>query len=400
MEIRLPSKKVITRPHNLIHKIELHPPDAREPDPSRNTSERTQPEEAPNHPPRHPMVTRSKARLIPNAVLLCFSILLTIPSASSMNTRCPDEVNINKTVLYATSCVSKGIAIARYEQMKKETMCWFPVSCPMGHVRFDVSTAPTHLTLCGDACKCPQWTNSCSFSISSRTALSNLEHIPQHLREYKPDYVCSFSLKSTCDSTKKIGFFNQVQLFDDNLLLIEELTVSIKDYLDKYDFVCVDRKGWMRRPNRHITGTSHFCEKHECRSNARLFCAYDSPLALLVIDESQDGEDGSIPIKAWGTVMKPYYGYPAKSTTTRLSTQLTLQIVDKNHNSSTDQRKATRISVECIKGGLLFSAQITIDILNACINDYCVYISNVMTQSVLFPTPSSCTTISSLFRPL
>ncbi|XGW33970.1 hypothetical protein V3C99_018035 [Haemonchus contortus] len=204
VEIRLPSRKIITRPHNLIYKLELRPPDASKQQSSSTNPPRSQPDDDSRQLQRHPMITRSKAKLLSNAALVfyCFSIL-TFHMVSSMNTRCPEDTSFNRTILYATNCVSNGIAVARYDQMDNYTLCWFPVSCPIGHIRFDVSAAPA--SLCGDSCKCPRWTNTCSFNRGSKTTFPKLKNFPQHLRQYHPDYVCSFNLTSTCDARKRIG---------------------------------------------------------------------------------------------------------------------------------------------------------------------------------------------------
>ncbi|KAK6761926.1 hypothetical protein RB195_022861 [Necator americanus] len=334
------------------------------------------------------MITRSKARLISSSTLLCLTILFSAHVITAINTRCPEEININKTLFYATTSTSKGIAIARYEHIGKEVMCWFPIHCPLGHIRFEQSTLHTSSTLCGETCKCPQWATSCSFSTGSSTTISGLEMIPQALREYRPSYVCSFNFSSDCDSTKKMEIFNQIQLFEDNILVVEKLTLSIKDYLDKYDFVCVDRKGWRRRPNRYMTGTSLFCEKHECRQNACLFCTYDSPLALLVIDESQDATLGSIPIKAWGSVMKVYYEYQAISLTSKTNEETNRHVLadttSRNFTSSA-QEETLLSSIECIQGGLSILSEITFDVLEACIRQYCVFAQKVRDQPIIFP---------------
>ncbi|RCN34275.1 hypothetical protein ANCCAN_19885 [Ancylostoma caninum] len=127
VDIQLPSKKIITRPNNLVYKLEI----------SQDTTPAQRPE--PPQPPiagssHHPMMTRSKARLISSSTLL-----------------------YKQTLLYATTSTSKGIAIVRCEYIRKEVMCWFPIHCPMGHIRFEQSTLHTSSTLCGKTCKCPQW---------------------------------------------------------------------------------------------------------------------------------------------------------------------------------------------------------------------------------------------------
>uniref|UniRef100_A0A7I4Z6J3 Integrase catalytic domain-containing protein n=1 Tax=Haemonchus contortus TaxID=6289 RepID=A0A7I4Z6J3_HAECO len=126
VEIRLPSRKIITRPHNLVYKLELRPPDASKQQSSSNNPTRSQPDDDSRQLQRHPMTTRSKAKIVSNVALLfcCFSIL-TFHTVSSMNSRCPDDTSFNRTILYATNYVSKGIAVARYNQMDNYTLCCF-----------------------------------------------------------------------------------------------------------------------------------------------------------------------------------------------------------------------------------------------------------------------------------
>ncbi|KAK6026791.1 hypothetical protein OSTOST_07223 [Ostertagia ostertagi] len=363
VEIRLPSKKIITRPNCLIHKLEIPPTEP--------------PDEVSENPPattavpqtstsRHPMITRSKSRI--NPMFLCLSILMLLFQPSSMiDTRCPEDLDVNKTILYASNCVSKGIAIAKYTVENEERMCWFPVFCPVGHIRFELLSTysrPSRSTLCGEACQCPNWTTSCSYSRSDKTATSELKFIPKRLLNYHPKQVCSFQPSPKCASVKKLGIFNQIQLFDNSLLLVEEITVSIKDYLDKYDFICIDKKGWRRHLlDRLLTGTSYFCEKHKCHSNARLFCTYDNPIAVYVINDTANIFKGNIPIKAWGPVIKSYYEY---STNTPLP----------DTNSTSDAltlHKSSFISAYCTKGGLNLKCNSHHDVVEACSNHYCIF---------------------------
>uniref|UniRef100_A0A0N4W499 DUF5641 domain-containing protein n=1 Tax=Haemonchus placei TaxID=6290 RepID=A0A0N4W499_HAEPC len=144
------------------------------------------------------------------------------------------------SILFATECTPKRIAIARYEQANKSVVVWFPINCRFADVRFDASK-PTVPTLCGKKYKCPDSTDSCSFSSSSRTAISEIDLMPSSIKNTTPTYVCSFNYNSSCDPVKRMGVFNQMQLFDDSVLLVEELTITIKDYIDRNDFVCLDR---------------------------------------------------------------------------------------------------------------------------------------------------------------
>ncbi|KAL6731221.1 hypothetical protein Aduo_002110 [Ancylostoma duodenale] len=211
------------------------------------------------------MVTRSNARLNVNAITPCVSIIFFAQVAFAFNTRCPSEISIKKTILYATNCAKEGIAIARYSHQKEERMCWFPVSCPLGATRSEYPYK-NGSTLCGKTCECPKWATSCSFSDSDGISFSELDMIPQSIRNYKPK-------QTFCASIKKDGK-------DDHK----------NQSLERHDF----------------------CEKHLCAPKAKLFCAYDNPLAMLVINDIESPT--SIPIKAWGTITKLYFGFPAKVT--------------------------------------------------------------------------------------
>ncbi|EPB78661.1 Pao retrotransposon peptidase [Ancylostoma ceylanicum] len=356
VDIRLPSKKVITRPLNLVYNLEvssMHQQDERD---NSNQGQSQQ-----NAPTGHHMVTRSKARLNVNAITLCVSIFFA-QAAFAFNTRCPNEISINKTILYATNCAKEGIAIARYSHQKEERMCWFPVSCPLGAIRSGYPYK-NGSTLCGKTCECPKWATSCSFSDSDRISFSELDMIPLSIRNYKPKQVCSFNASPKCDHKKQVGHFHQVQLFDQNLLLVEELTISIKEYIDETDFLCIDRKGWKRRAQKSITGTSRFCEKHLCAPKAKLFCAYDNPLAMLVINDTESST--SIPIKAWGTITKFYFGFPTKLTEAK--------------------KDVDAINKSCSKGGISIQSNTTFDVAEVCIHHYCVFLKGITSQTVLFP---------------
>ncbi|XGW34579.1 hypothetical protein V3C99_018485 [Haemonchus contortus] len=144
VEIRLPSRKVITRPHNLIYKMEI---------PHTNEVPSSTPPPLSSSSSTHPMITRSKARHYFASLVL---MMTCIQLVNTINTRCPEEMNVKKFIIYATSCVSQGIAIARYKTSTKEQFCWFPVTCPHGAIRFKGPDRPNP-SLCGERCKCPPW---------------------------------------------------------------------------------------------------------------------------------------------------------------------------------------------------------------------------------------------------
>ncbi|ETN80922.1 hypothetical protein NECAME_17965 [Necator americanus] len=55
-------------------------------------------------------------------------------------------------------------------------------------------------------------------------------------------------LLSTILKMKKIGTFNHVELYDGTLLIVPELHIAIKEYLDPEDFVCFDLQGSEQSP--------------------------------------------------------------------------------------------------------------------------------------------------------
>ncbi|VDP42227.1 unnamed protein product [Heligmosomoides polygyrus] len=312
------------------------------------------------------MITRSRTSLNFNILTTIVSTLLLIQLNLALNTRCPNGFTLNKTILYATNCAKQGIAIARYTELKEERLCWYPVSCPLGAIRSDFpfnNSSP----LCGQPCHCPKWATSCSFSDGSSTTLSELSLVPEGLRNFKPNYVCSFNHSTKCDQEQQIGNFHQVQLFDGSLLIVENLSLSFKDFLDEYDFTCVDRKGWRRRPHDSITGTSGFCKKHQCKARATLFCTYDNPLTLLVINDTESST--SIPIQAWGTISKAFYGFPRKPRAT-----------GGHINSDRSIVKTT-----CSTGGISLQSDNSLDVAEVCINNYCIFLKNVTSETLLFP---------------
>ncbi|EYC35620.1 hypothetical protein Y032_1011g3388 [Ancylostoma ceylanicum] len=197
---------------------------------------------------------------------------------------------------------------------------------------------------------------SCSFSTSSRTASSKVSAIPFEIASYVPSHVCSFQPSSKCDSKKKIGTFNQVELYDGTLLVVPELHIAIKEYLDPEDFVCFDLKGSQQPPKQPYTGTSYFCDKNECHDNAPLFCTFGAPSAIFTTPT------GSFVMKAWGITTRTYYGH--------------LPYTSPN----------VTISITCVKGGAEVTTNLPVDALEACIGNYCLFVTNSTDSQVIFPT--------------
>ncbi|EPB71745.1 phlebovirus glycoprotein G1 [Ancylostoma ceylanicum] len=281
---------------------------------------------------------------------LAFSIFNT----SLSHTRCPAEINTPKTIIYATNCIAKGIVIAKLNESKK--LCWFPLTCPTGSIRVPIPFQQNH-GMCGPECRCPSWTTSCSFSSSPRKENSRISNIPFNIASYRPEHVCSFSPSDNCDKRKRIDKFNQVQLYDDTLLIVPELHVIIKDYIDADDFLCFDVNGDQRAAKMPYTGTSYFCNKNNCDDHAELFCTFGTPSAILVTPEG--GE--SLLVKAWGVTTKEYYGHIP---------------VEPSHPS---------ISRTCSKGGIHISVTSPTTAIEACINSYCQFVADPSDSNIVFP---------------
>ncbi|EYC35619.1 hypothetical protein Y032_1011g3387 [Ancylostoma ceylanicum] len=310
-EVRLPSRRLITRPINQLYKFEVE---------SGKEHETEQSTASPDTPTQngkgHPMMTRSKTLLKNAATLLTLITIFTSCGTTDAKTRCPSELTVPKTVIYATNCVSKGVAIAKYQLDGKDKLC-------------------------------------CT---SSRTASSKVSAIPFEIASYVPSHVCSFQPSSKCDSKKKIGTFNQVELYDGTLLVVPELHIAIKEYLDPEDFVCFDLEGSQQPPKQPYTGTSYFCDKNECHDNAPLFCTFGAPSAIFTTPT------GSFVMKAWGITTRTYYGH--------------LPYTSPN----------VTISITCVKGGAEVTTNLPVDALEACIGNYCLFVTNSTDSQVIFPT--------------
>ncbi|VDO94824.1 unnamed protein product [Heligmosomoides polygyrus] len=147
---------------------------------------------------------------------------------------------------------------------------------------------------------------------------------------------------------------------------VENLSLSFKDYLNEYDFTFFDRKGW-RRPHDSITGTSRFCKKHQCKARATLFCTYDNPLTLLFINDTESS--ASIPIQAWGTISKAFYGFPRKP---------------RAAGGHIDSDRSI-VKTTCSTGGISLQSDNSLDVAEVCINNYCIFLKNVTSETLLFP---------------
>ncbi|PIO71824.1 integrase core domain protein [Teladorsagia circumcincta] len=358
-QIRLPSKRIITRPINLISRFEIDT----KPTSTVQTPAVAEGKEEENTPPLHPMMTRSrrKRQLLQNAPTIFMILAALVAVMDAASTRCPTELTINKRIIYATPCVTNGIAVATYDDHEKHHLCWFPITCPNGEIQ-PMPSYPNDSRLCGAKCECPQWSQFCSHYNGEHTKRSQISNIDPTLLDYKPKEVCSFEKNPMCSHRKKIGTFNQIELYDGTLLLVPSLHVITKDYLDDNDFICIDSKGVRLPPTPPYKGTFLFCERHQCDSEVDKFCVYDSPITLLDLDNNVTSPN-TVPIKAWGTTTKEFYP----------------------HNSGTNA-EIISLKTNCSKGGVRIIVDRQISVVEACIQSYCIFAFNTTTTDLLFPT--------------
>ncbi|KAK6733629.1 hypothetical protein RB195_017404 [Necator americanus] len=273
VQIRLPSRLIITRPINLVSRFEITSNTTTQ----EETATQNESTERRTQPPIHPMVTRSKARRqqlnLPLFISIMTALLQCVISASS---RCPEELTLDKKIIHATPCVTNGVAVAVYSKEDTRKICWFPVTCPHGEIRASFQPSKD-LQLCGPKCECPKWSQFCSHYSNSRTVQSKAPNIPSEFLHYTPDEVCSFQQSDKCSQRKKIGTFNQIELYDGTLLLVPRLQVSVKDYLNSDDFICIDSEGKLVPATRPYQGTSMFCEQQQCSDGANKFWHGERP---------------------------------------------------------------------------------------------------------------------------
>ncbi|KAK6013739.1 hypothetical protein OSTOST_20920 [Ostertagia ostertagi] len=198
----------------------------------------------------HPMITRSKARRLSVQNLLLSMMIMLLPYVTSTSNRCPERTNDQTKGSLRNPCVTNEVAIATYTEQEQTYLCWFPVTCPNGKIR---ATFPLQ-------------------SVHSSATHEFLNFIPTD--------VCSFSKSGNCSSRKKIGTFNQIELFGNSVLLVPRLQITIKDYLNSSDSMCINAGGERVSTAPPFQGTSVFCENHSCSDHVSKFCIYDTSTAL------------------------------------------------------------------------------------------------------------------------
>ncbi|XGW14000.1 hypothetical protein V3C99_000352 [Haemonchus contortus] len=364
--VRLPSGNTISRPLSLLYPLEIPPTKQSSSASSTSKSEKEQDKEhrRRNTTRSHPMITRNLARQLSTSfsiLLICF--IVSASSSAVPDTKCTNSHSA-KHIIHADQCSSNGIAIAITTTLSNmSAMCWFPITCPLGHIRITLPVQPNS-KFCDEKCNCPQWTTTCSHYDGILKETSKYSSIPVSIIMFLPPHVCSFSPSALCSSEQRLGVFHQIQLFDDTLIVVPELHIQSADFLAHDDFYCfnIDGNKTTKPHPSSTTGTPAYCRRHQCRASdeANTFCAYPTPAAVY------HHKNISIVIQAWGTTTRTYY--PALET-----------LPLKTHTLYTIPR--------CTTGGVVLETTETFQMVEACSSFTCIYISNYSPDTkILLPT--------------
>jgi hypothetical protein len=193
--------------------------------------------------------------------LLC----MFLPALASH--QCPSGIN-SEPVFLESTCNSKGFAV--YETTTAaghSTLCYRLISC--GQKRFKPKKCST------DQCfRCPSWASGCAQQ-NTITAGSNASNAAARL--HAPDV----------DNPNEP--VSQILLFDETKHFVHELNLETREIFANAS-ECYGN-------DTSTIGSPHYCHLHECAQKSERFCYY--PLIEVTYIHTADG---SIPIKAWGSV--------------------------------------------------------------------------------------------------
>ncbi|CAK5016320.1 unnamed protein product [Meloidogyne enterolobii] len=182
-------------------------------------------------------------------------------------------------------CVHDGLVIKRDNQ---GLLCWEYIDCKEKHLRIQKEMYNNY---CGEKCSCPSWTNQCSFyygpSVKNSTLKNKSVYEILNSQEVKAK-LCKIESGDNCAKLRTIKEFNQIELYDGNKILVNDLNIIIEDLMEN-EYVCVGQGP--------VTGSAKFCENHHCNERGTQLCYYvRSEIAFLETSKEK------IPIKAWGRV--------------------------------------------------------------------------------------------------
>ena len=366
-DVQLANRKVLCRPINLLHPLEivseikLETSESEESE-SENTSEHintlfenrekvTSNSFQVQNKREHTANLRGIFTCVPRGTrplcIFSMSILLALFSCCS-GTQCETDTK-SMSLIVSQTCMETGYIVF---QNTKQEKCYVKRNCqPKEHL--------TNMGECGSMCPCPSWTPHCSFHSKEQVQKDSVD-TQKILQSLYPKLICSITPHDKCDPTKIDEEFPQVQLFDNSTFLIESLTLQTKQaQKDEYD--CFGT-GLV------VTGTPEYCQEHECQTPATKFCLFlSNERTFLVTNIDQ------IEIKAWGSVKVPYYPY-------------------KHEVHTLNQHACFETKITCIMGGVIvdLGKNCTPGKMIVCSKPFCYPLEfPAPKQEVIFPTEIS-----------
>nr|CAD2198672.1 unnamed protein product [Meloidogyne enterolobii] len=231
-------------------------------------------------------------------------------------------------------CVHDGLVIKRDNQ---GLLCWEYIDCKEKHLRIQKEMYNNY---CGEKCSCPSWTNQCSFyygpSVKNSTLKNKSVYEILNSQEVKAK-LCKIESGDNCAKLRTIKEFNQIELYDGNKILVNDLNIIIEDLMEN-EYVCVGQGP--------VTGSAKFCENHHCNERGTQLCYYvRSEIAFLETSKEK------IPIKAWGRV--------------KIKTN---EFLDKKENLI-----CKKCELKCTKDGIEIKNEGKLNGIEICVNKKCVY---------------------------
>lgn len=227
---------------------------------------------------RHPMLTRSKARMSKKIVYFIACIIIFF-SPSTKAAKCDHLSNL--TEIYRTSCQGPQIIVMREstgelcylkQDLEESNNILLAMNTSIGSIR----------------CHCQEsWATSCSFYNGKKIGLSTIrnQQVWSVLQSLRPKIRPRFKVEA-CDTQPKVRTFQQIELYDGTRHLVDQLNLQKEQY-SVTEYFCIGEGS--------RTGTKVFCESHSCNQSGTQFCLYNQPeMTQLVTDET------TFPIKAWG----------------------------------------------------------------------------------------------------
>ncbi|CAK5009785.1 unnamed protein product [Meloidogyne enterolobii] len=272
----------------------------------------------------------SKNKFLNTSVFL-MSLVLILFILMGRSVGAPCQKGQRNVLVKSQTCATNGLKIMKAPD---GNFCWEIINCDYSKKEHFESEN------CNVPCKCPQWTETCSFYNGPSTKNStiknkNVQKILESLALEKCEKI------ENCGPLKLIEV-NQIQLFDNSLHIIKEMKIEEKQALPE-EYECIGTGP--------ITGSPKYCLDHICELHGTKFCYYPgNEISLLVND------NGNIALKAWGRVKIKVRGFLERK----------------------ENLKCEKCHVECHKEGVKIFSQEEIGSVEICVkNDRCA----------LFPHP-------------